>query len=211
MSPDTKYIVTGEGNAATVWESRTGSLLSRMSRHTGTIIGIAFNTIGTRLLTMAESGEAIVWTFPEMKPVTVVAAPPGHAAHRLVVNASGDVFLRYFLGTEGQRNGVDLGSAELYSIADGQRLRVLKASPTMILKAALMEDGSLVATADPKGLVTVWDQAGGKVDSFQVGRVMNVSFSLPLTKRAAGCSHQIRWASIRSGTLIAISPPIRFR
>lgn len=65
VSPCGKFIATGGGQAALLWESRTGRPLGARMQHDNWVLQVSFSPDSKRLITASDDGTARIWQVPE--------------------------------------------------------------------------------------------------------------------------------------------------
>ncbi|MBN1679617.1 MAG: protein kinase [Anaerolineae bacterium] len=160
-----RLLTFGEPDGVGIWNADTGALISLLGGHTDTVLGAAWNTDETLILTWSEDGTARVWdtTGPAAQEIAQFV---GH--NDRLTGAAWDRDENRIL-----TSGAD-GSARIWAVFDGgipagngeeQRFVVNPADPAAgghVFDAVWSAGESQVVTAHQDGTIRVWDAATGE-------------------------------------------------
>jgi tetratricopeptide (TPR) repeat protein len=132
--------------------------------HTPTSSGV-FTPDGSRLLTGSLDGAVKIWDARTGKAVGALAGHTG-AVRSVQVSRDG-----HYAVTSGDT------TLRIWSLPDGQPVRVIAASSTPLAAAAISPNGALVASSSPKDGVKIWKADGTLVATLNHPGVLEVAFA----------------------------------
>lgn len=156
-------LATAHGDTAQVWEVRRGSLVPCVALpHQDTITSIAFDRVGSRVLTASEDGTARIW---DVRAATCSRADslPRPAGMRVLTGHDGRVDRAEFGPDEARvltRSSAD-STVRLWDVETSRRPRTVLVMRGQVPRAvALSSDRSLVATGGERGGVRIYRSGG---------------------------------------------------
>ena len=169
LSADGAFIASGGlDQTVRVWNLREDSLLAELP--TGiAVLSLAWNPDGTRLLTPAADGAAIIWDLPSGKEACRLTGQ-GHTL--LAVDWSPD---DRWLATGGKARSVTVWDAASHQVS-----RILEGHSDWVLDLAFGPDGETLASASRDRTARLWDVNSGKclrTLADQTDRVLCLAFS----------------------------------
>jgi WD40 repeat protein/tetratricopeptide (TPR) repeat protein len=168
FSPDGKYLVAGFGskllltsasypNPLRVWDVATRRLIRRLYGHTGFCVSLDFSRDGTLLASGSHDGTAIIWSTTTWKALQTLKNPDQadtrntQFGRRMVeaVAFSPDA-KTLALASRG-------GSVQLWDVATGDVLAILKGHSNAVASVAFAPDGRTLASSGGDQTVRLWN------------------------------------------------------
>jgi WD40 repeat protein/serine/threonine protein kinase len=148
VSRDGRFVAGRSGeNFASVWDARTGALLTTLHGHAGFVVDTLFTSDGRFLVTSSFDESIIVWETATWTKARQLGGFSG--LQSIAIHPDGD---RLAVATTGSLVFVSLTTGEeLARIAEGMHLR----------KAAFSPDGSILATTSTERFARLWDARTG--------------------------------------------------
>jgi WD40 repeat protein len=88
FAPDGHAVATGNGNTVRLWDVETGKEKGPPLRgHSGGVTRVAFGGELTRLASVSDNGEAILWDLQRQAPMFIIKEPPASQQYSLAVNS----------------------------------------------------------------------------------------------------------------------------
>lgn len=188
FSPDGKRVATVSGNEAFVWDAVTGEKIFTLNGHTNTVYTVAFSPDGTRIATGSEDRKIKIWDAGSGRELFTLAGHGGGVSGvafspdgKYLASGSDDGTVRIWDVTPGSEllalsgsavdqiqfspDGAHLvgtadGAARIWDVATGGQVRSLSGADAMFV-ARLSPDGRILATADEKSNIALWDANSG--------------------------------------------------
>ncbi len=179
-SPDGRTIASGEGNAVTVWDARSGALLRKFV-DTSRVNALVFSPDGKTLASGAY--RALIW---DMKTGALLHQLKGHEAEVNAVAYSPDG--QYLV------SGGNDKTARIWDARSGARLHTLKGHTRRVNGAAFSPDGKNAATVSSDWTLRIWNARTGtalKTIQPQQGTLKCVAYSPDQTMIAVGTVGQV--------------------
>ena len=190
FSPDGESIATVSGNEALVWDASTGEKIFSLNGHTNTVYAVAFSPDGTRLATGSDDRKIKIWDVVSGRELFILAghnggitglafSPDGKylasgsddgtvriwdvlPSSEMLTLSGGPVDQIHFGPNGTQLAGTVDGTASIWEAATGNQLLSVS-SPAAIVAARLSPDGKILATADERSNIALWDSASGQM------------------------------------------------
>ncbi len=190
FSPDGLHVATVQDTVIKVWDLTrvlqtnlppalnsdvTDTIFNKdlwLEGHSNEILGVAFNSAGTRLLSASRDGTARVWDI----------SPAGAKEWLTLAGHTGDWYLRDIeFSPDGSRLATASPdqTAKVWDAATGQELLTLAGHSGFIYEVTFSPDGTRLATASADHTAKIWDAATGQ-ELFTLGHtdlVNDVAFS----------------------------------
>ncbi|MCF2528040.1 caspase, EACC1-associated type [Yinghuangia soli] len=150
-SRDVSFVAAaGQSSDIQLFGRQVGKLHA-LSRHTDTVLGLAFDRSGSLLASAGADGIVVLWDILTLEPIAAplteaegafhsVAFDPRGSGTIVAVGADARLHVRNWMTDE----GLDLRTPHT----------------TQILSAAFRPDGRMLATTDQDGLLVLWDTSG---------------------------------------------------
>src|SRR5262249_13127067 len=152
VSPDGRRVATVGGNAARLWDARTGQPLSPLLKHNGLANHAAFSPDG-RFLATTGGETANVWDTATVQPaVTTLTECPEVATAVFSADA------RYLAGS-----GLSSGRLGIWDTASGKALPQPQKYQGAYVYASFSVDGRLLITTHNDRTTAVWELATGNL------------------------------------------------
>ncbi len=133
-------------NDIQVWATQDNRLVATLQGHTDTINQIAFNPMGTQLVSVSDDATIRVWnvlTGQEVLSSDAHHAPVLHVSYNLV-------------GTQFATASLD-GTVRIWDAQNGQNIAVLAGHEGTVNYVSYAPDGHLIASAGADGTIRLWD------------------------------------------------------
>lgn len=209
FSPDGHYILTGRADGQVkLWDADTGNPVTTLPNHVGAVTSLAFNSVGSQIVTSGEDAVAILWQTASESHIEL----RGHTGKIWQVRFSPNGQL---VGTA----SVD-GTAILWDAATGTQLHTLvghdlsvttNSGSLGLMDIAFSPNSLIVVTASQDGTARVWNADSGELISELVGHsgiVQSVAFhpTQPLIL-TSGMDRTARlWNAYTGEELLSFSP-----
>jgi WD40 repeat protein len=90
FAPDGRTLATGNGNMVRLWDVETGKeKVLPLQGHTGNVTRLAYSAQATRLASVQDKGEAILWDLTFQGPAFIIKGPPASHQDSLAVSPDG--------------------------------------------------------------------------------------------------------------------------
>jgi WD40 repeat protein len=159
FSPDGKTLAIGylEGHLQ-LWSLEEEKLIRKLEGYQGQVLDLAFSPDGKTLATIFGYPDFAIqlWTVPEGERLLSIKSREGTSEFSQVVFSPDGQTLASVSKNE---NGLDLGVAELWRAADGERLYQLGMSG--VTRVAFSKDGDTLASGCHDHTVRLWRTADG--------------------------------------------------
>jgi WD40 repeat protein/DNA-binding XRE family transcriptional regulator len=143
FSPNGTRLATGGGDRKVkVWDAASGAELFTLSGHSGSITGLAFTPDGARLATSGEDGSVRIW---DLMPRGEALSLPNGPIGQIGFKPDGS----HLFGTLN-------GRVVIWDSVSGSELQTFSTQDS-VAAASLSPDGKILAAADAKSNVTLWD------------------------------------------------------
>jgi WD40 repeat protein len=162
FSPDGRRIVTYGSSGASIWDAETGKQLAVLKAQLKEghkhlpyyVLGAAFSSDGTRVVTADIDKTARIWDAASGKEIVVL---DGHG---------GDVKIAAF-SPDGARvvTASEDKTARIWDAASGKEIVVLRGHDREVNNAAFSPDGRRVLTASGDSTARIWDAKTGKASA----------------------------------------------
>ena len=205
FSPDGKYLVAGFGspnvfkpttipNPLKVWEVAKRQLHRRLSGHTAFCVSLDFSKDGTRLASGSRDGTAIIWSTATWKAMQTLQNPAPDPTAGFGQPGKG-IFDDVAFSPDGQTLAVAgfEGSVQLWDVASGTLLEMLKGHSSTVSAVAFSPDGRTLATGGSDQTVRLWNVATRRElmqlnsGNVELGTVESLVFSPDGQHLLAGC------------------------
>jgi len=212
FSPDGKHLVAGFGSKnmlmglsspspLKVWEVATRRLIRRLSGHTGYCIALDFSRDGTLLASGSRDGTAIVWSTDSWKAMKTLENPEpdsvfGRSGLKGMVEAvafSPDGKVLALASRE--------GTVQLWDVADGKLLDMLKGHSSGVESVAFSPDGRTLASGSGDQTVRLWNVETRRElmqldpGNVNLGQVQSLAFSHDGQHLLAGGGNTAIWST----------------
>jgi WD40 repeat protein/serine/threonine protein kinase len=149
FSPDEKLLAVGYHNpySASIFAVETGKLVATLEGHTSSILTVAFNPAGTRLITSGYDATIRCWdvgTWQELRAMTGV-------------NRNGVTSIRYSPDGKTIAAGIGDGRVDFYDAESGFFQKTLTCDDQGAATLSFSHDGKRLAIAGSGQAVRIWD------------------------------------------------------
>jgi WD40 repeat protein len=163
------------GDAARVWDSKSGKLLVILRGHTESVSSACFSPDGKSVLTASFDKTAKIWEASSGKKIGTLNGHEGYVRH---AQFSGDA--QRVLTTSYDK------TARIWDSSSGKLLSTLKGHDHAVLAASFSPDGCRIATSSDFSIsgdatVKIWETDGGSLLTTlhgHTGKVLTLQFSL---------------------------------
>ena len=171
FSPDSQTAVsTGDDGIAIVWNPETGQPIERLTGHTGRVLGADFSPDGTTLYTAGLDGTVLQYDlrgsgrFGSPFALVQVGTPadPNSALPATPLLATSPDSRLFAASEVSDTNGDSVSTVDLYSVSPLRRLRTITLPKNRLVGAGAWAGGGHFVVGADRGLVQLWDVAGGK-------------------------------------------------
>jgi eukaryotic-like serine/threonine-protein kinase len=169
LSADQRFVVTASGEAAQVWDARTGKPVGPPLRHGGKVRAVALSPDGRLVLTGGDDRTARLWQAATGEPVAGPLAHGGAVEH-VALSPDGKVAL----------TGSKDNTARLWDAATGRPLGPPLAHQDVVRAVAFSPDGRLALTGSNDATAQLWEVPAGRPVGPRLrheGAVRGVAFS----------------------------------
>lgn len=168
---DGKRFATAAGDGKVVlWNAHTGRPVRDLVGHRGPVLAAAFSPDGRRLLTGGVDRTAVLWDVAEGKPAVTLG---GHANRVAGVAVSPDGLLAATgsveqptaetpAGRKESRYGKQHGTATLWDLTTGERVRGFVGHDHLVAALAFGPDGRVLVTGSWDGTAAAWEVHTGR-------------------------------------------------
>jgi WD40 repeat protein len=167
IRPDGREIAVGATDGTIrLWDMDTGRVRRTLTKHTGTVVGLAYDRDGLRLASTSALGPSRNDARPggELKLWDVASGRELATPRRGI-----GVFRRLAFSPDGHRlvladggSFADSGEAYVWDVETGRELFPLRGHTTNVHQATFSPDGTRIATASMDRTVKLWDAASGE-------------------------------------------------
>lgn len=179
FSPDgTRLVSAGNDNVVTLWDTKSGKVISKSKGHSYYIFSVAYSPDGKYLVSGSRDKTVKLWDAHTGRAISTMK---GHSIGVLSVAFSPDSKL--------VASGDDRGAINLWSVPSGKRVRTLSMDRSSVFSLAFSPDGKHLA-AGGFAWVQLWDAKTGQKTLGIKGRyleVKSVAFSSDGKRLAAAC------------------------
>lgn len=170
VTPDGRFIVSGEDEFIKIWDLETGQVQRSLDGHLLSVTGVVVTSTGQSIVSASQDKTIKLWNLAISNEGRIVE---GHTSSvssvaiipdsRCAVSVSGD------------------GSLKIWDIDTGLVLRTLKERSSPIRDLAVASDGQFAITASDDRMLQQWDLRNGKILQTLVGHADGV-FSVVISR-----------------------------
>jgi WD40 repeat protein len=167
FSPDGRYLVAGCGvthsfaaqsfpNPLWVWEVATRRLVHRLDGHTGYCPSLDFSRDGALLASASHDGTAIIWSTATWKATQTLQNPDKGSQHG---QSEQGIVAGVAFAPDGETLAMASfgGSVQLWNVATGKLIEVLRGHSGAVLAVAFSPDGRTLASGSVDQAVRLWN------------------------------------------------------